>query len=146
MWPGLNCGRTIPDYYVARLENGLLNHVCRRQTLALVGATISRKIEAAEWGDRVGEQLLECIARTQPGLHGCSRANLFRMRQFCGAYNGDEKVAPVVRQLPWSHHLIILGQSKRPEEREFYIARFQSSNRAMAIYPHSRNDSVDIGV
>jgi predicted nuclease of restriction endonuclease-like (RecB) superfamily len=26
-----------------------------------------------------------------------------------------------VRQLPWSHHLIILGQSKRPEEREFYL-------------------------
>ena len=26
-----------------------------------------------------------------------------------------------VAQLPWSHHLIILGQSKRPEEREFYV-------------------------
>jgi predicted nuclease of restriction endonuclease-like (RecB) superfamily len=23
--------------------------------------------------------------------------------------------------LPWSHHLIILGQSQRPEEREFYL-------------------------
>jgi hypothetical protein len=33
-----------------------LNHVYRCLTLALVGATISRKIEAAEWGDRVGEQ------------------------------------------------------------------------------------------
>lgn len=26
-----------------------------------------------------------------------------------------------MRQLPWTHHLIILGQSKRPEEREFYL-------------------------
>jgi predicted nuclease of restriction endonuclease-like (RecB) superfamily len=26
-----------------------------------------------------------------------------------------------VRQLPWSHHLVILGQSKRPEEREFHV-------------------------
>ena len=26
-----------------------------------------------------------------------------------------------MRQLPWTHHLIILGQSKHPEEREFYL-------------------------
>jgi predicted nuclease of restriction endonuclease-like (RecB) superfamily len=30
-------------------------------------------------------------------------------------------VSPLVAQLPWTHHLIILGQSKRREEREFYI-------------------------
>ena len=79
-----------------------------------VGATISRKIAAAEWGDGVVEELAAYIARTEPGLRGFTRANLFRMRQFYDTYNGDEKVAPLVRQLPWSHHLIILGQSKRP--------------------------------
>jgi len=26
-----------------------------------------------------------------------------------------------VRQLPWTHNLIILSQSKTPEEREFYL-------------------------
>lgn len=30
-------------------------------------------------------------------------------------------VSPLLTQLPWTHHLIILGQSKRPEEREFYL-------------------------
>jgi predicted nuclease of restriction endonuclease-like (RecB) superfamily len=86
-----------------------------------VGATISRKIKAAEWGDGVVERLAAYIAKTQPGLRGFTRANLFRMRQFYETYQGDEKVVPLVRQLPWSHHLIILGQSKRPEEREFYL-------------------------
>ena len=86
-----------------------------------VGATISRKIEAAEWGDGVVEQLAQYIAQTQPGLRGFTRANLFRMRQFYETYNGNKKVAPLVRQLPWSHHLIILGPSKRAEEREFYL-------------------------
>jgi predicted nuclease of restriction endonuclease-like (RecB) superfamily len=86
-----------------------------------VGATISRKIEAAEWGDGVVEQLAHYIAQTQPGLRGFTRANLFRMRQFYETYNGNTKVAPLVRQLSWSHHLIILGQSKREEEREFYL-------------------------
>lgn len=43
------------------------------------------------------------------------------MRQFYEAYCDSQIVSPLVRQLPWSHHLIILGQSKRPEEREFYL-------------------------
>ena len=86
-----------------------------------VGATISRKIAAADWGDGVVEELAAYIARTEPGLRGFTRANLFRMRQLYETYDGNKKVAPLVRQLPWSHHLIILGQSKRPEEREFYI-------------------------
>ena len=43
------------------------------------------------------------------------------MRQFYDAYRDDEKVAPLVRQLPWTHNLIILSQSKRAEEREFYL-------------------------
>jgi hypothetical protein len=42
-----------------------------------VGATISRKIEAAEWGDGVVEQLADYIGQTQPGLRGFTRANLF---------------------------------------------------------------------
>lgn len=43
------------------------------------------------------------------------------MRQFYEAYRDDEKVSPLTRQLPWTHNLIILNQSKRPEEREFYL-------------------------
>jgi predicted nuclease of restriction endonuclease-like (RecB) superfamily len=86
-----------------------------------VGGIISGKIASSEWGDGVVRQLAEYIARTQPGLRGFTRANLFRMRQFYETYCDDEKVVPLVRQLPWSHHLLILGQSKRPEEREFYI-------------------------
>ena len=86
-----------------------------------VGATISRKIEAAEWGDGVVTQLADYLAQTQPGLNGFTRRNLFRMRQFYEAYRGDEKVSPLVTQLPWTHNLIILSQSNRPEEREFYL-------------------------
>lgn len=54
-------------------------------------------------------------------MRGFTRSNLFRMRQFYQIYRDDEKVAPLVRQLPWVHNLIIFGQCKRPEEREFYL-------------------------
>jgi predicted nuclease of restriction endonuclease-like (RecB) superfamily len=86
-----------------------------------IGQRISRRIEAAEWGDGVVDRLAAYVARTQPGLRGFTRANLFRMRQFYEAYRGDEIVAPLVRQLSWSHNLVILGQSKRAEERVFYL-------------------------
>jgi predicted nuclease of restriction endonuclease-like (RecB) superfamily len=86
-----------------------------------VRAYISHKLEQAEWRDGVVQQLAEYLARTQPGLRGFTRANLFRMRKFYETYGNDEKVAPLVRQLPWTHNLIILNQSKHPEEREFYL-------------------------
>lgn len=86
-----------------------------------VGEIISRKIASAEWGDGVVNQLAEHLAQTQPGLRGFARPNLFRMRQFYETYRDEAKVSPLVRLLPWTHNLIILSQSKRPEEREFYL-------------------------
>ena len=86
-----------------------------------IGERISRRIAAAEWGDGVVDQLARYLARTQPGLRGFTRANLFRMRQFYEAYPDAQIVSALLRQLPWTHHLIILGQSKRPEDREFYL-------------------------
>jgi predicted nuclease of restriction endonuclease-like (RecB) superfamily len=86
-----------------------------------VGEYISRKIEASEWGDGIVPQLAEYIARTQPGQRGFTRDNLFRMKQFYETYRDNPIVGPLARQLPWTHNLIILGQSKRPEEREFYL-------------------------
>ncbi len=86
-----------------------------------VGEHISRKIEAAEWGSRTVENLARFIAHTHPGPRGFSRPNLFRMKQFYEAYRDEAIVSALLRQLPWTHHLIILGQSKRPEEREFYV-------------------------
>ena len=117
-----------------------------------VGAIISRKIGSAEWGDGVIPELAAYLAKSQPGLRGFTRPNLFRMRQFFEAYPdggfvsavprqlpaptgkgaatvrqtkpsdaGGQIVSALLRQLPWTHHLIILGQCKRPEEREFYL-------------------------
>lgn len=54
-------------------------------------------------------------------LRGFTRRNLFRMRQFYETYQEDKKVSALLTQLPWTHNLIILSQSKRPEECEFYL-------------------------
>ena len=86
-----------------------------------VGAYIHNKLESAAWGEGVVEQLAQHLKTTQPGLRGFTRPNLFRMRQFYATYRDDEKVSPLVRQLPWTHNLIILSQGKTSEEREFYL-------------------------
>ena len=86
-----------------------------------VGEIISRKIASAEWGDGVVDQLAAHIAQTQPSLRGFTKRNLFRMRQFYDTYKDDVIVTPLVTQLPWTHNLIILSQSKHPKEREFYL-------------------------
>ena len=86
-----------------------------------IGEYISRKIESAAWGEGVVEQLAAHIARKHPTMRGYTRRNLFRMRQFYETYRGDEKVSALLTQLPWSHNLLILGKSKRAEERDFYL-------------------------
>lgn len=86
-----------------------------------VGQYISRKLETAAWGEGVVDELARYIARHERELKGFTRASLFRMRQFFETYGSDAKVAPLVRQLSWSHNLLILGRCKRPEEREFYL-------------------------
>lgn len=86
-----------------------------------VGEYISVKLKAAEWGDKTVDDLARYLTAAQPGLRGFSRPNLFRMRQFFEAYADNPIVSPLVRQLPWTHHLIILSHAKMEEEREFYI-------------------------
>ena len=86
-----------------------------------VGEFISRKIESATWGEGVVDELARFIARGHPDIKGFTRASLFRMRQFFDTYRGEPKVAALLRQLPWTHNLLILSKCKRVEEREFYL-------------------------
>ena len=104
-----------------RLGNWLTREQAKELLAVPDRSTLKGKTEAAEWGDGVVDRLAQFIARTEPSLRGFTRRNLFRMKQFYEAYREDSIVSPLVAQLPWSHHLIILGQSKRPEEREFYV-------------------------
>jgi len=86
-----------------------------------VGEHISGKLASAEWGDAVVDQLAAAIARRHPGLRGFTRRNLFRMRQFYETYRREKKVSALLTQLPWTHHLIVMGQAKTAAEREFYL-------------------------
>ena len=86
-----------------------------------LGEYLHRKIEADGWAKGTVVHLAAYIARSEPGSRGYSAQNLWRMRQFFQTYQGEAKLSPLVRVLPWTHNLIILTQAKRAEEREFYL-------------------------
>lgn len=87
-----------------------------------VGAYISQKVASSEWGDGTVNQLADYIQQQHPDLKGFNRRGLYRMRQFYEAYrNAPDSVTPLVTQISWTHHLIMLAQCKTPQEREFYL-------------------------
>jgi predicted nuclease of restriction endonuclease-like (RecB) superfamily len=86
-----------------------------------VGEYISAKVETQEWGKAVIQQLADYLAKEQPRLHGFSASNLWRMKQFYETYRQNQKLAPLVRELSWTHNLLILGKCRRSEEQEFYL-------------------------
>lgn len=86
-----------------------------------IGAYLNEKIQQSDWGKGTVQQLAQWLLQQHPDLKGFSSSNLWRMRQFHDLYNADPILAPVVRELPWSHHLVIMGRCNRPEERQFYL-------------------------
>jgi predicted nuclease of restriction endonuclease-like (RecB) superfamily len=86
-----------------------------------IGEYISQRIAADGWGEGTVEALAEHIHKRRPSISGFSARNLWRMRQFYDTYYDQPKLSPLVRELSWTHNLLILGKCKRPEEREFYL-------------------------
>ena len=86
-----------------------------------VGGIISQRVEQAGWGKGVVAELARYIAQADPGLKGFSDKNLWRMKQFYETYQGDEELAPLARELPWTHNVIIFSRCKSPTERKFYL-------------------------
>ncbi len=86
-----------------------------------VGEYICRKVESAAWGKAVVQQLADYLERIDSELKGFSAPNLWRMKQFYETYCQQPKLSALLRELPWTHNLLVLGKCKRPEEREFYL-------------------------
>ncbi len=86
-----------------------------------IGEYISQKIEKAEWGDAVVDRLAEYIQENHPEYKGFTRRGLYRMRQFYETYPHKKFVSPLLTQISWSNHLLVLSKTKTSEEREFYI-------------------------
>ncbi|MFA5097909.1 MAG: PDDEXK nuclease domain-containing protein [Candidatus Margulisiibacteriota bacterium] len=86
-----------------------------------IGSFISKRMKTAVWGKKTIDQLAEYLNGHGADYKGFNRRNLYRMRQFYETYQNNEIVSPLVTQLSWSKHLLILSKTKSIEEKEFYI-------------------------
>ena len=86
-----------------------------------VGQYISKKLLAAEWGEGTVDRLADYIQSKYPEFKGFTRRGLYRMRQFYEVYKDYAIVSPLVTQISWTNHLIILSKTKTIDEKEFYI-------------------------
>lgn len=86
-----------------------------------IGQYIAKRLKSAEWGESVVAELANYISRNEPDMRGFSDKNLWRMKQFYEAYAHLPKLSPLVREISWSHNLLILSRTKSIEERTFYL-------------------------
>lgn len=86
-----------------------------------IGCLIVQKQAGGTWGRSIVQKLADDLQSEFPGTSGFSVSNLWRMKSFYEAYRDSEKLAPLVREIAWSHNIIILERCSDPLEREFYI-------------------------
>lgn len=86
-----------------------------------IGRLIVERQAGDSWGKAVVETLARDLQEEFPGLQGFSASNLWRMKLFYETYAGNEKLAPLVREIAWSHNLAIVEKCKDDSEREFYL-------------------------
>jgi len=77
-----------------------------------IGRMIVERQDVEGWGKAVVEQLAADLRMEFPGVGGFSSSNLWQMKAFFEAYTGLEKLAPLVREIGWSHNLVILERCK----------------------------------
>ena len=92
------------------------------------GKYISEKGNEEKWGNKIVDRLVEFMKREYPALKGFNRAGIYRMKQFYETYKENKIVAPLVRQISWSHNVMILGATNSMEEKEFYIKMCVKNN------------------
>ncbi len=85
-----------------------------------LGKAISEK-QAEGWGKAIVPTLSLELQREFPDMTGFSTTNLWYMVQFYNEYQGDENLQPLVGEISWTKHIVILSKCKSSQERQFYI-------------------------
>lgn len=86
-----------------------------------IGQYISEKVKSNAWGKSIVTEFASFVQSKYVGIKGFSAQNIWRMKQFYETYAGNEKLSPLVRELPWTNNILIMVSAKTDEAREFYI-------------------------
>lgn len=101
-----------------------------------IGRMIRERQAGASWGKAVVEKIATDLQQEFPGVKGFSASNLWRAKLFYETYAASAKLAPLVREIGWSHNLIIFERCKDPLEREFYLRMTAKFGWTKAVLIH----------
>ena len=86
-----------------------------------VGEYLHEESQRSSFGESYIDSIAKEIQEEFPGIKGFNRRGLYRMKQFYETYAENDVVTPLVTQISWTNHLLIMSGCKNDEEREFYI-------------------------
>ena len=86
-----------------------------------VGKRITEQQTALGWGKSVVENLSRDIQKEFPGIKGFGVSNMWDMARFYTEYQSNEILQPLVGEISWSKHIVILTKCKETQQRQFYI-------------------------
>lgn len=102
-----------------------------------IGRAIVDKQTEQGWGNSVVEVIAKELQVEFPGTQGFSSRNIWRMKTFYLTYKDaqvlseelpqavaefrNSKLAELVREIGWSHNIVILEKCKNSLEREYYV-------------------------
>lgn len=93
-----------------------------------IGAYVSERVKDGGWGKSIVADFSAFLQSHYPTVKGFSAQNIWRMKQFYETYCDNEKLSPLVREIPWTNNLLIMSGCKTDEAREFYL-RLYIANR-----------------
>jgi predicted nuclease of restriction endonuclease-like (RecB) superfamily len=86
-----------------------------------IGRLIVERQEQYGWGKSIVENLAKELQADFSDSKGFSSQNLWYMRQFFTEYSKSELLQPLVGEINWTKHLIIIAKCKDEHQRFFYI-------------------------
>jgi predicted nuclease of restriction endonuclease-like (RecB) superfamily len=98
-----------------------------------LGQLIAERQQQDGWGKGVVETLARDLQTEFVGMSGFSVQNLWYMRQFYLEYSTSEILQPLVGEISWAKHLLIMGKCKDPNERLFYTLQTRNNNWTKAV-------------
>lgn len=84
-----------------------------------IGKSITEK-QSESWGKAIVPTLSKELQLEFPGIAGFSTTNLWLMAQFYSVYQTDENLQPLVGEISWTKHIVILNKCNNNLERKFY--------------------------
>lgn len=84
-----------------------------------IGRSISEK-QSESWGKSIVANLSKELQKEFPGISGFSITNLWLMAQFYSEYHAIENLQPLVGEISWTKHIVIMTKCKDNIQRQFY--------------------------